>query len=179
MAPKQRGTNPRRQKKGMTPERQERALKALELRKQGYSYPEIGQRLGVGTTTAFEDVDKILAQTAQEPADQVRALELDRLDEMWKRASADLGRLQVAWQKHSESESGVAATVAEKIVSANQKVFQTQLRIMERRARMTGLDKFTAEVSFEGAQAITDQLAVIGGMSPETIAGMGVGQVGD
>lgn len=165
--------NPRRKRKGFTPARMERAMEATKLRKDGHSYAVIGERLGVNPATAYRDVTGLLEQTATETADELRALELARLDEMWQRATADLGRAQRAWKRQEHSEDGITPVAMEKVVNATQKVFQTQLRIMERRARMMGLDSFNAQVSFEGADAISQQLAVIGGMSPETLAEMG------
>lgn len=168
------GTNPKRKRKGMTPERQERAIKATELRRQGYTYAEIGDSLGVDESTAYRDVKKLLDQTAQEPADQLRVLELQRLDEIWKRSTADLVRAQKVWKSHldrvnAEADleasdnpgyrplpAAVSPVVLEKVVGACQKVFQTQLKIMERRARMTGLDSFTGTISVDVRQSIND-----------------------
>lgn len=61
----------------------ERRIDALEMRKMGYSYRKIGQKLGVSANTAHQDVKKsleILAKQSNESADQLRHMELERLD---------------------------------------------------------------------------------------------------
>ena len=52
-------------------ERMLRRQRALELRLAGASYREIGAQLGVSEKTAHSDVLRVLAETAQEPADQL------------------------------------------------------------------------------------------------------------
>jgi hypothetical protein len=53
----------------------------LELRLAGASYDQIGAALGLKTRSgAYRMVERVLARLVQEPADQVRALELARLD---------------------------------------------------------------------------------------------------
>ena len=64
-------------------ETREREEQALELRKKGHSYPEIGRQLGISTATAFQMVMRILAayeDDIKENVPSVRRLELDRLD---------------------------------------------------------------------------------------------------
>ncbi len=61
----------------------ERRVKALEFRKAGASYREIGRRLHVSTPQAFRDVHHelaALAERSQSLALEVRSLELERLD---------------------------------------------------------------------------------------------------
>ena len=142
--------------KGPTPQRRQRMRTALKLREAGTAYAAIGEQLGVAPKTAWEDVQAALKEITREPAEELLTLELARLDELWKRSSVDLGRVAKAWKEHVNSEDGITATVAEKIVSANQKIFQTQLKIMERRARMTGLDSFTGTISVDVRQSIND-----------------------
>lgn len=63
----------------------ERQLKALELRKRGLSYREIGKKLDVDHTTAYKDVMKELKRLARErddSLDELRQLELERLDDL-------------------------------------------------------------------------------------------------
>jgi hypothetical protein len=69
----------------------DRRAKALELRRAGLGYAEIARQIGVsGPGAAYKIVRDALKATYQEPADDVRKLELDRLDRlqlaMWKRA---------------------------------------------------------------------------------------------
>jgi len=93
----------------------DRKLKALELRKAGYDYRRIGETLGCSVTQAHRDVAAALKLTLQEPADDVRALEVERLDNM----------LRALWRDVSAGNHGA---------------IDRALRVMERRAKLLGLD---------------------------------------
>src|SRR5688572_28673291 len=63
----------------------ERRQRALDYRKAGASYRAIGDALGVSEKTAHGDVQQALASLAaqeQASAEQLRALELARLDDL-------------------------------------------------------------------------------------------------
>lgn len=62
---------------------EENHFKALEYRKRGYSYQQIGASMGVTAQTAWNWIESALKRTIQEPADDVRKLELERIDSMW------------------------------------------------------------------------------------------------
>jgi orotate phosphoribosyltransferase-like protein len=64
----------------------EKTLKALELRKRGMNYTQIGEKLGCARSTACRYVLselENLADKCREEAVQVRDLELQRLDELY------------------------------------------------------------------------------------------------
>lgn len=106
---------------GRTEARAERMLRALELRKQGYFYHEIGAQLGVSETQAHKDVQERLAEIrAQYPeaAEAVRTIELDRLDK-W------LTKLQAA------------------VDAGDPRAIEVALKIQARRAAYLGLDEPT------------------------------------
>jgi hypothetical protein len=92
----------------------ERHRQALELRKEGLTFEAIAQRLGYGSvSSAFRAVQRTLRRTLQEPADELRKLELERLDALWENL----------WdQRHKPH------------------VVDRLLAIMERRAKLLGLD---------------------------------------
>jgi transposase-like protein len=94
----------------------ERRRIALELRKEGAGYQAIARQLGLhGPGSAYKIVQAALKATYREPADEVRKLELARLD-----------RLMLAlWERARAGEA-----------SATDRV----LKIMERRSRYLGLD---------------------------------------
>lgn len=105
--------------KGNREKAAQRRLDALALRQAGASYRQIGERLGVSECQAWRDVDRALAALAkltETEAEKLRALEMARLDAML------LPVLQQAKQGH---------------LGAIDRV----LRIMERRAKLLGLDK--------------------------------------
>lgn len=61
----------------------ERHIQSFELRKQGFSYREIGATLGVSQKTAHQDVQRVLAELAEtrlESAAQYVTMELEHLD---------------------------------------------------------------------------------------------------
>jgi hypothetical protein len=71
----------------------ERKLQALELRKAGASYAAIAEQLGYRSGSgAHAAVKAALRDTLREPADEVRKLELERLDAallaIWRRVQA-------------------------------------------------------------------------------------------
>jgi len=102
-----------------TSERQLRAIdrqrQALELRKAGATYPMIAERIGLSLGGAHKAVMAALKATIQEPADDVRRLEVARLDTM----------ILAVWTKVRQGDPA-AITVA--------------LKIMHRRALLLGLD---------------------------------------
>lgn len=97
---------------------QERRRMAFELRKAGATYDEIGKSLGITRQSAYGLVSKVLedlqAQTAEDAA-AVKAMELQRLDAM----------LKGLWPAASK---GSPQSV------------EKALKVMERRARLLGLD---------------------------------------
>src|SRR3990172_2404367 len=96
----------------------ERRLQALELRIRGMKYREIGAELHVTGSAAYKACARALREISArtgETAELLRRLEVERLDSLW--AAAFPGALK-----------GDPATV------------RACLAIMERRARLLGLD---------------------------------------
>lgn len=108
----------------------ERRLKALEMRKAGANYREIGQALGIKKQCARRHVKKALDEINRqcaESAAELRQIELERLD-----------RLQRAvWARAVDGDLTAVKTVVDSI--------------MKRRALLLGLDttkfEFTGDVS--------------------------------
>lgn len=105
-------------KPGNTEQIAERRVKAFELRKKGNNYREIARELKVSPATIVLDVKAVmkeLVKEQQKEAEGYRVLELDRLE-----------TLQVKmWEQVEKGDQGAVDRV---------------LRIMERRARLLGLD---------------------------------------
>jgi predicted transcriptional regulator len=102
----------------------ERRRRAVELRKQGLTLEQIGQRLGVSGVMAHRYIKDSLATLQAQTQDITateRRLELSRLDalhrDLWK----------TIFEGNSEPELKIKAILA-------------MLKIMERRARLLGLD---------------------------------------
>ena len=94
----------------------DKQMRALELRKAGVSYSDIAKSLGYKSASgAFAAVRSALIKTLREPADELRALELERLDALWFTyyPMAKRGDLQA---------------------------MDRCIKIMERRAKMLGID---------------------------------------
>ena len=92
-----------------------RRLKALDLRLAGATYRQLGEMLGVHYSTAWDDVQIMLAEYGREPAEAIRNAEVARLDRL----------LMAHWPKAVQGDAKATATV---------------LSIMDRRARLLGLD---------------------------------------
>jgi hypothetical protein len=91
-------------------------LKALALRKAGVSYIDIAKTLGYKDHSgAWRAVKAGLKKTLQEPADELRTLELARLDDMLK-------------------------AIAPHISAGNLTAIDRALKIQQRRAALLGLD---------------------------------------
>lgn len=94
----------------------ERRRKAVEMRKAGCSYDEIAQALGFSNSgNAYHTVHKALKATYREPAEELRTLELERVDRL----------MRAIWPQAIKGD-----------VDAIDRV----LKIMSRRARLLGLD---------------------------------------
>jgi hypothetical protein len=106
----------------------ERRKTALEYRKAGMGYQEIADRMGLaGPGSAHKIVQKALKATYQEPADEVRKLELVRLDRLmlaWWQAA--IGRGKTADNKPAVPPDGDAT--------------DRVLKIMKQRAVLLGLN---------------------------------------
>lgn len=104
--------------KGNKEQAAERRNHALELRKTGASYRTIGQKLGISHVQASNDVHTSLVALAKVQdglADELRTMELARLDDM-----------QLALATH--------------VKQGNHGAIDRTLKIMERSAKYLGLD---------------------------------------
>jgi len=96
----------------------ERTEKILKLRLQGHAFGWIGREVGVSKSRAHKVVKDWMDQAAAEAAalgDKIRHLELARLEQM-------------------------QAGLWEKATTGNARAVDSMLRLMERRAKLMGLD---------------------------------------
>ncbi|MFT4086317.1 MAG: hypothetical protein QM658_04045 [Gordonia sp. (in: high G+C Gram-positive bacteria)] len=95
----------------------ERATRAVQLRIQGESFDAIAGQLGYPSGNAARlAVRRLLARREAAAADELRAVESDRLDMLWRKA--------VSLIQRDPSPAAIAAAV----------------RVSERRSRLLGLD---------------------------------------
>ena len=103
-----------------------RQQRALDMRMLGFSYRAIAKVCKVTEGTSYSDVQSAIASLdaiKKDKAERLRELELIRLDHMTQRLAADVNR-------------------------GDTKAITTEVRIMDRRAKLLGLDEPTrAEVS--------------------------------
>lgn len=122
----------------------ERDAEAARLRSRGWSYRRIAAELDLSVSNAHAAVQRALRAIVEEPAQDVRTLELERLDGMYdavmkvleaKHFTVSQGRLIKIDDEPLEDDGPVLAAV------------DRLLRIQERRAKLLGLDAPTkAEV---------------------------------
>jgi hypothetical protein len=93
----------------------ERTRKALELRRAGANYDEIARQLGLAKSTVHAMVHSAMREITREPAEELRNLELQRLDAM----------MMGLWPNARKGDATAVTAV---------------LRVMERRAKLLGLD---------------------------------------
>lgn len=112
--------NNKKRESTTSPRRLEAARKqaeALQLREDGDTFQQIADKIGYATRdSAQKAVMAALDKMLSEPAEHVRELELIRLDGLWR----------VTYKKAKEGDI---------------KSVEAALKIMDRRARLTGLDK--------------------------------------
>lgn len=89
---------------------------AVELRLAGKSYRQIAAAQGTSVGTAHNRVKAAMKATLQEPCDEVRQMELERVDRLFAKM------YEIAVEKGSARHAEIA------------------LRVMERRAKLIGLD---------------------------------------
>ncbi len=94
----------------------DRQRKALQMRRDGADFDAIAEACGYSNRSgAYKAVMTALKKMMREPADELRSLELDRLDRLYTQ-------------------------MARKAEGGDEKAVDRCLRIMERRARLLGLD---------------------------------------
>lgn len=100
-----------------SPELVDKEIRVLELRRVGLTWQRIAEEVGYADHTgAYAAYKRAIKRTMQQPADELREQEIDRLD-----------RLQVAvWPSAMKGDTRAILTI---------------IRLMERRAKLLGLDK--------------------------------------
>lgn len=119
---------------------EERRQQALDYRKAGYSYRDIGARLDVSHEQVRRDIEAALAALVDDTKDsagQLRQLELERLD-MLTKALEPMAKV------------------------GNPGAVNSFLRVMERRAKLLGLDApVKQDISVDVTKLTDDELRAI------------------
>lgn len=114
-------------------ERMDKAAKALELRKRGFSYREIAASMGVSTNTAYNLVVSALREAAsslKEEASEALQVELERLDAL----------LATLWERLEFISGAPPEEVNDARLAA---IVDRIIRVHEARARLLGLGSLT------------------------------------
>lgn len=116
----------------------DREARALDLRRQGATYAQIGDRIGVTEAAAYKIVKRVLDRVTVEAAPDVRKLEADRLDQF------QLAALAVLRRQHYTVSGGqiVKDDDGRPLVDDGPtlQAIRTLLSVQERRAKLLGLD---------------------------------------
>jgi gamma-glutamyl:cysteine ligase YbdK (ATP-grasp superfamily) len=124
-----------------------RQKRALELRLQGKGYQAIADDIGYSSPgNAYRAVQSALKATIQEPADEVRRVELERLDKLLEN--------QWNWAVNHNQPQAVDRV----------------LRIMERRAKYLGLDA-PQQIEIADLRRKAEEIAVRLGISAVDVLG--------
>ncbi|KOG84471.1 hypothetical protein ACZ90_25050 [Streptomyces albus subsp. albus] len=141
----------------------ERDAEAARLRSLGWSYPRIAAELGWKTRAdAHNAVKRVLKETVREAGDDVRTLELERLDRLEAAANEVLER------EHVTVSNGRVVVLHETPLPDDGPVLAAidrLLKIQERRARLLGLDAPTKQaitITPERAAALEQLVAELG-----------------
>jgi hypothetical protein len=126
--------------KGSAAVRQREAL-AVDLRAEGLTYREVGERLGITRQMATRVVKRGLATLVRESAAELLALDNERVDMVWR-----------AMWPHARAGSAPHAMVC--------------LKALERRARLFGLDaparsEVTAHITAEETAALDKEIEAL------------------
>jgi hypothetical protein len=118
----------------------EREARALELRKQGWTHREIGDGLGISESGARDICNRVLARletASTETAEEVRRLELERLDGLEKKAAEVLMKQHVFVNSGRIVYDGEARLIDD---GPTLSAIDRLLKIQERRSKLLGLD---------------------------------------
>jgi hypothetical protein len=162
-----RGPNGRYERSPATAERDARAA---QLRADGWTYPAIAAALGFASKGHANDaVKRALAATVREPSDQLRALELERLDKMYRAATGVLERPHVTVSQGRvvvmPGQDGGEVPVPDDapVLTAIDRL----LKVQERRAKLLGLDApLKVDVSDETDREIRQLAERLGAVEP-------------
>jgi hypothetical protein len=117
--------------------------RALDLRRAGLSYRQIAAQMDVSVGAAYKYVTRGLDRTRREPADALRDLEVERLDQL------QLEALRVLRRRHFLVQGGEVVTRTNPATGAVEELLddgpslaaiRTLLAVQERRAKLLGLD---------------------------------------
>lgn len=145
-------------------ERRKRMAEALDLRKKGLGYQQIGEIIGVSGAQAHRDVQDALLEITKEPAQEVRAIELQRSEEQHLRLNGEIGRVL----KHLKASTSAEGLTDLKAVDSVRRLIETQNKVAQTRHRLNGFDMgIQIDASMDVQASIDKAFATILGAEPD------------
>lgn len=138
-------------------EQVDRDNRAVELRRRNLNYRQIANELGFSSvSSAYEAVQRGLADSVAETNDEVRRQELDRLDDLARAALRVLARTHYVL---SQGKAAAHPETGELLVDDGPTLaaIGQLLKIMERRAKYLGLDA-PAKVELLSLDAVDEEI---------------------
>ncbi len=139
-----------------TPATAKKDAEAAQLRAEGKTSDQIAEALAFSDrSVARRAVERALAATVREPADELRQLELIRLDALWMQAAKVMTSEHLTVSQGRVVEvNGVPLKDDGPVLTAIDRL----LKIMERRAKLVGLDS-AAKVEVLSVDALDREIA--------------------
>jgi hypothetical protein len=136
----------------------DREVRAIDMRRNGATYDQIGQQLGISTSGAAQIVKRVLDRHVTEALPDVRKLELDRLDQL------QLAALLVLRREHWLVQAGKVvidqAGLPMRDDGPTLAAIDRLVRIGESRRRLLGVDApVRHEVKFFTVDELDSQIA--------------------
>lgn len=107
----------------------EEQARAIELRKAGLSYREIGQRMGIHPTAALRKVEKGLRHVIGQNAEVVRAVQYERLEKQYSRALLRLQRAEQADDHDQVNDLHHLLLKIDTAIAKNQGLYETKISL--------------------------------------------------
>lgn len=115
----------------------ERQKRALELRKRGLTFDAIATQLGYSDRSAARHaIRAAIAEITREPAEEVKKLELERLDALYVSAMAIVDAAPVI----PDDEDADPDEAYDAAMKTRLDAIRTALKVSERRSKLEGLD---------------------------------------
>lgn len=133
----------------------ERRAEMVRLRAEGLTLEQIGQRFGIRRDSVYHIIKGALDRMVREPTEELRALELARCDELWAEAMKTVKAFHPVMVQGGRvleipvvtpdgqpvlDEAGKPVTTVAEDHMPKLGAINTALKVMERRARLMGLD---------------------------------------
>ena len=142
----------------------ERRAEMLSLRLEGKTLEQIGSHMNVGADTVHRVISRALTSVTKEPAEELLSLELGRCDVLLTEAMQTVkafhplvsaGRVVSAPMLNNQGEpirnpeTGDVLTRVLEDKAPKLAAIATAVRVMERRAKLTGLDAASQQPAFQ------------------------------